>query len=274
MSRPVTTIKPAAGFAFVNIRELIQYRDLLYFLVLRGIKAKYAQSVLGVGWAVIQPLFSTLVFTIVFGRIANVSSDGVPYFLFSLTGMVPWTYFSNTLSESTNSLVVNANMISKVYFPRMVLPLSAVFSKVIDFMIGMVLLFIFILVYQVPISWELLFLPLLIVILLLTSLGLGMLLSAMAVQYRDVRHAMTFLTQLLMYAAPVVYPASSVPEVYRFWYAFNPMVGVIEGFRSTLLHSSAMPWQDILQGGIVSIFVFVLGTYYFRRTERVFADVV
>lgn len=274
MHKLVTTIRPTTGLVGLNVKELIQYRDLLYFLVLRGIKAKYAQSVLGIGWAIIQPLFSTLVFTIVFGRIANISSDGVPYFLFSLTGMVPWTYFANTLSESTNSLVGNANMISKVYFPRLVLPLSAAFSKIIDFVIGLVFLFTFILVYRVPLSWDVLLLPLLIVILLLTSLGLGMMLSAMAVQYRDVKHAMTFLTQLLMYAAPVVYPTSSVPEVYRFWYAFNPMVGVVEGFRSVLLHSNPLSWQYLAQGGVVSLVLFIGGVFYFKKTERVFADVV
>lgn len=274
MSKAVTTIKPTSGFRFVNIRELIEYKDLLYFLVLRGIKAKYAQSVLGIGWAVIQPLFTTLVFTIVFGNLAKVTSDGLPYFIFSLTGMVCWNYFSGTLGESTNSLVLNANMISKVYFPRLVLPLAAVFSKLLDFIIGMLLLIVFLFVYKIPLTAEVLVLPLLIVLLLMTSIGTGMLLSAMAVQYRDVRHAMTFLTQLLMYSAPVVYPASSVPEQYQMLYALNPMVGVIEGFRAALLHTRPIPWDFIGIGAIVATIMLVWGALYFRKMERVFADVV
>lgn len=274
MSKAVTTIKPTSGFRFVNIRELIEYKDLLYFLVLRGIKAKYAQSVLGIGWAVIQPLFTTLVFTIVFGNLAKVTSDGLPYFIFSLTGMVCWNYFSGTLGESTNSLVLNANMISKVYFPRLVLPLAAVFSKLLDFIIGMLLLIVFLFVYKIPLTAEVLVLPLLIVLLLMTSIGTGMLLSAMAVQYRDVRHAMTFLTQLLMYSAPVVYPASSVPEQYQMLYALNPMVGVIEGFRAALLHTRPIPWDFIGLGSIVATIMLVWGALYFRKMEKVFADVV
>lgn len=274
MTQKVTIIRPTSGFKFINIRELVEYRDLLYFLVLRGIKAKYAQSVLGVGWAIIQPLFSTLVFTIVFGRLARVTSDGVPYFLFSLTAMVPWNYFANTLTESTNSLVMNANMISKVYFPRLVLPLSAAFSKLLDFLIGFIVLIIFLFVYGMSWSSEVFIVPLLVLILLMTSLGIGMLLSAMAVQYRDVKHAMTFFTQLLMYAAPVVYPTSRVPEQFQFWYALNPMVGVIEGFRSAFLHTNPIPWNFILQAAIVSMVLFFLGAFYFRRMEKVFADVV
>lgn len=252
----------------------MEYKDLLWFLTIRGIKAKYAQSVLGVGWAVIQPLFSTVVFTVVFGTLANVSSDGVPYFLFSLAALVPWNYFSNTLTDSTNSLVMNANMISKVYFPRIVLPLSAVFSKVIDFAIGLIMLFIFLIVYRIPLSFEVIYLPVLVLILLLASLGVGMMLAAMAVQYRDVKHAMSFLTQLLMYAAPVVYPASKVPESYQLLYALNPMVGVIEGFRSILLHTNPIPWSFIAIGAAVSIILFFVGSFYFRKMERVFADVV
>ena len=197
----------------------------------------------------------------------------MPYVLFSLAAMMPWNYFSGTLIESSNSLVQNANMITKVYFPRLVLPLSSALSKLLDFMIGMVLLAGFMIYFQFVPSISILALPLLLLILLLTSLGLGMILSAMAVQYRDVKHAVTFVVQLLMYAAPVVYPTSKVPEQYLFWYSLNPMVGVIEGFRSALLHTNPMPWNLILEGGIVSVLLFVFGTFYFRKMERVFADV-
>ena len=266
-------IRPTSGWQLVNWRELVQYRDLLYFLTIRGIKAKYAQSVLGVGWAIIQPLFSTLVFTVVFGNLARVSSDGVPYAIFSFAAMVPWNYFSNTLTDSANSLVSNANMITKVYFPRLVLPLSAALSKLLDFFIGMVILVGFMVYFQFAPGWGALVLPLLILILLLSSLGIGMFLSAMAVQYRDVKHAVTFVVQMLMYAAPVVYPSSNVPEAWRFWYSLNPMVGVIEGFRSALLHTQPMPWDYILTGGVVSLLLFFGGALYFRRMERIFADV-
>lgn len=266
-------IKRTTGISGSNWRELLEYRDLLRFLTIRSFKTKYAQSVLGVGWAIIQPLFATLIFTIVFGRVAKVSSDGVPYFLFSLCAMVPWNYFSGTLTESTNILVQNVNMLSKVYFPRIILPLSVIFSKLVDFIIGMILLMIFLVIYGVTFSSAILFLPLLVAVLLLNSLGLGLWLSAMAIQYRDVKHAMTFVVQILMYLAPVVYPLSSIPAEYRFWYALNPMVGVIEGFRSIFLHTVEFPWTYLLNGGVVSLMIFVFGVIYFKRAERYFADV-
>jgi lipopolysaccharide transport system permease protein len=269
----ITLIRPSSGWKFINIKEIILYKDLLYFLVIRGIKAKYAQSVLGIGWAVIQPLVSTLIFTIVFGNLARINSEGVPYFIFSLTALVPWTYFSNTLNESSNSLVSNSNLITKVYFPRLVLPLSAAFSKFLDFGITFLLLIVILLIYGFGFSWSIMFLPVLLLILLLTSLGLGMGLAAMAVQYRDVKHALSFVVQLLMYLAPVVYPTSNVPEKFRIWYALNPMVGVIEGFRSIFLHTQPMPWNFIINGAIVSVIFFMGGAFYFRRMERNFADV-
>ena len=268
-----TVLKPSKGWQLIDWKELVRYKDLLYFLTIRGIKARYAQSVLGVGWAIIQPLFTTLVFTVVFGNLAGISSDGVPYVIFSFAAMTPWNYFSNVLTESSNSLVQNANMITKVYFPRLVLPLSAAFSKLLDFGIGLIVMAGFMAWFRYVPTWNALWLPLLIFILLLASLGLGMILSAMAVQYRDVKHAVSFVVQLLMYAAPVVYPTSNVPEVWRFWYSLNPMVGVIEGFRSALLGTQPMPWQWIWPGAVVALLFFIFGAFYFRRMERVFADV-
>ncbi len=269
----ITIIKPQKGWQIIDVREILRYKDLLYFLVLRGIKAKYAQSVLGVSWAVIQPLFQTLVFTVIFGNLAKISSDGIPYVIFSFTAMVPWNYFSGTLTESSNSLVANANMITKVYFPRIVLPLAAIFTKLLDFIIGFLTLIGFMIYFQFVPSWNAIFLPLLILILIMTSMGIGMILSSLAVQYRDVKHAMTFMTSLLMYAAPVVYPASLIPEKYQFWYGLNPLVGVIEGFRSALLETNPMPWDFILTGGIVATILFFYGAFHFRKMERVFADV-
>ena len=269
----VQYIRPSKGWQFIDWQELVRYKDLLYFLTIRGIKARYAQSVLGVGWAIIQPLFTTLVFTVVFGNLAEISSDGVPYVIFSFAAMVPWNYFANTLTDSANSLVQNARMITKVYFPRVVLPLSAALSKLLDFVIGMVVLAGFMIYFKFqPTIWSL-FLPVLILILLLTSLGMGMILSAMAVQYRDVKHVLNFIVQLLLYAAPVVYPASKVPAKWQFWYGLNPMVGVIEGFRSALLGTQPMPWHFIVPGAVVAVLLFSFGALYFHRMERTFADV-
>ena len=273
MIKGTTIIKASSGWRALNLAELAHYRDLLWFLTVRGIKAKYAQSVLGVSWAVIQPLFSTLIFTIIFGNLARIDSNGVPYFLFSLVGLVPWTFFANTLTDSSASLIANAAMINKVYFPRLVLPLSTIFSKGVDFVIGFVMLIIFVAAYQIMPSWEIVMLPWLIAVLLFTSLGLGMILSAMAVQYRDVKHAMTFAVQLLMYAAPVVYPTTNVPAKYQWIYALNPMVGVIEGFRSIFLRTIEFPYAWVMTGTGISIVLFVFGLFYFKRMERVFADV-
>lgn len=256
----------------VDFKEIWKYKDLLYFLTLRGIKARYAQSVLGVAWAIIQPLFTTLVFTLVFGGLAKVDSDGMPYILFSYLALWPWNYFSGTLTESANSLIQNANMITKVYFPRMVLPLSAILSKLLDFTIAFVVVLGMLLYFkQIP-GWGVVFLPLLIIQLLLCSLGIGMFLSALAVKYRDVKHALTFVVQLLLYAAPVVYSTSAVPEQYQKFYIINPMVGVIEGFRAAFL-DRPMPWDWIWPGSIAATIFFVFGMFYFRRMERIFADV-
>jgi lipopolysaccharide transport system permease protein len=266
-----TFIRPAKGWQLINWAELAEYRDLLYFLTIRGIKARYAQSVLGVSWAIIQPLFSTVIFTVIFGKLAKVGSDGMPYALFSFSAMVPWNYFSSTLTESANSLVTNANMINKVYFPRLILPLAAAFSKMLDLLIGLVVLAGFMVYFKVVPSLTLLLLPAFMIMLLCTSLGIGMVLSAMSVQYRDVKHAMTFVVQLLMYTAPVVYPVSIIPEAYRLYYCLNPMVGVIEGFRAAVF-DNPFPWDYIAMGVPLAAGIFIFGAFYFRRMEKNFAD--
>jgi len=268
----ITVIKPTKGWQFIDWKELVRYKDLLYFLTLRGIKARYAQSVLGVSWAIIQPLFTTLVFTIVFGRLAKVSSDGVPYLLFSFLALWPWNYFSGTLTDASNSLITNASMISKVYFPRLVLPISAIFSKLLDFIIAFIVVIVLLIYFKVMPGFGLFYLPVFLLQLLLTSIGVGLILSAMAVQYRDVKHAMTFVVQILMYAAPVVYSTHAVPEHYQTLFSLNPMVGVIEGFRAAFLNKP-IPWQWVWPGSIVAVALFTFGLFYFRRMEKVFADV-
>lgn len=268
----VSVIEPSKGWKVVDVGELWRYKDLLYFLIVRGIKGRYAQSVLGVGWAIIQPLFTTLVFTVVFGGLAKVDSDGMPYILFSYLALWPWSYFSGTLTESANSLVANAGMITKVYFPRLILPLAAIFSKLLDFLISFIVLLGLLIYFKVMPGWDLVFLPLLLVQLLMASLGIGMVLSAMAVQYRDVKYALTFVVQLLLYLAPVVYSTTAVPDQWQFVYSLNPMVGVVEGIRAMFL-SRPMPWEWIWPGAIVAFVIFVFGLFYFRRMEKVFADV-
>ncbi len=275
-------IEPRTGWRLVDWKELVEYRDLFRFLVWRGIKVQYAQSTLGIGWAIIQPLFSMIVFTIVFGKLAGVESDGVPYAVFSFAALVPWTYFSNALTEGTNSLVSNTNMLSKVYFPRMLLPLSAVAAKLVDFCIALTILAGLMVYYGIVPNAGLLMFPFLVALMVVTAAGLGMWLTALAIQYRDIKFAMHFIVQILMYCAPVVYPASLIPETWshggyvyypRLYYAANPMVGVIEGFRSALLGTNPMPWSLLAVGSLSATIIAVTGCLYFRKKERLFADV-
>jgi lipopolysaccharide transport system permease protein len=269
----VQIIEPTPGWKAIDFKELYRYRDMLRFLTWRSIKVLYAQSAIGIGWAVIQPLFSMLIFTVVFGWFAKIDSNGVPYSLFSLAALVPWTYFSNALLEAGNSLVSQSQMLSKVYFPRLVLPLSGVLAKLVDFCIAMLMLLGLMMVYQVFPTWNCLFLPVLILIMLASALGIGLWLTAMAIQYRDIKHALSFVVQLAMYASPVIYSASIIPVRFRYLYAINPMVGVIEGFRSALLGTGPMPWDLIAIGSASATVFLVSGLFYFRRQERVFSDV-
>jgi lipopolysaccharide transport system permease protein len=271
--RPRTIIEPKTGWQLIDWRELREYRDLFYFLVWRDIKVLYKQTVLGFAWAVIRPVFSMIVFSIVFGRLAQVPSDGVPYPIFSYAALVPWTYFSTSMTASTNSLITNARMLTKIYFPRLVIPMTPVLAKLVDFAIAFVLLLAMMAWFQIAPTWHILFLPLLIGLMILTAAGIGMWLSALAIQYRDIRHASQFIAQLLMYAAPVVWPASLVPEPLRPIYGLYPMAGVIEGFRSALLATNPMPWDLIIPGTVSAIVIALTGALYFRRLERVFADV-
>ncbi len=268
-----TIIESKSGWQFIDWKELGEYKDLFYFLVWRDIKVLYKQTVLGFAWAVINPVFSMIVFSIVFGRLAQIPSEGVPYPIFTFAALVPWTYFSSAMTGSTQSLIGNQNMLTKVYFPRLVIPMTPVLAKLVDFGIAFVILLLMMAWFSIAPTWNVVFLPWLIVLMILTAAGVGMWLSALAIQYRDVRFALPFIAQLLMYAAPVVWPASLVPEQLRPLYGLYPMAGVIEGFRSALLGTNPMPWDLILPGTLSAVVIAISGAFYFRRLERIFADV-
>lgn len=270
----VTLIRPQQGWFRFDPRELYAYRDLFQFLVRREIKVRYSQSAIGVGWAILQPLFAMLVFTVIFGRLALVSSDNVPYALFSFAGLLPWMYFANGVNDGVNSLIANANMLSKVYFPRFFMPLAAVTARLVDFGVASGVMLMLLIWYGVPPTWNLLALPWVLAVMLMSTAGVALWLSTFAVQYRDVKHAMGFLIQILMYAAPVVYPASLIPARFQWLYAINPMVGVIESIRAAVLNSREMPWAILVLGTLTSLLVFVTGLLYFNRKQCLFADVV
>lgn len=270
---PVTVIEPTSGWRVIDWAELWRYRDLFYFLLWRDIKGRYAQSVLGVGWAIVQPFMTMVVFSVVFGHLASIGSDGVPYAVFSYVALVPWAYFSGAVNEGTGSIAGGGGMIAKVYFPRMVMPLTPVFGKLVDFAIASVITVGLMAWFLItPTVWTLV-LPLLVLVMMLFAAGLGMWLTALAVQYRDIRFALPFVLQLMMYASPVVYPATLIPSGYRLIYGLNPMAGVIEGFRSALLGTNPMPWGMIAVGAGVAVLMAVSGAFFFRRRERVFVDV-
>ena len=272
-AKPFRVIEPASGWRSIDYRELWEYRDVLYFLVRRDIRVRYTQSVFGIGWAIIQPVFFMIVFSIVFGRLAGVRSDGVPYPIFSFAALVPWTYFSTAFTESTNSLVLNQAMIKKVYFPRLAVPLAPVISKLVDLLVAFVVLLLMMAWYRsTPTVWVLA-LPFLVLLAAMLAWGIGTWLTSMAVQYRDVKYGITFAAQLMMYCSPVVYAATLIPDRYRLIYGLNPMAGIVEGFRSALLGTTPMPWDLLVVGTVVTVLVTLSGALYFRRTEHIFDDV-
>ena len=273
-TKPYLVIKPKKGWQFVDFKELKEYRDLFYFLVARDIKVRYKQTVLGGLWAIIQPFFMMIVFTLFFGTLARVPSDDIPYPIFNYSAMVAWTYFASAISYSSNSLVQESALISKVYFPRLIAPLAPVFAFLLDFAIAFVILIGMMLYYRIYPTVMTVFLPLLVILMMLTASGVGMFLAALNAKYRDIRYTIPFLTQFWMFASPVVYPVSMIPEKYHLIYAINPMAGIIEGFRSALLGTVAFPTQMLLISSAVSIILFITGALYFRQTERYFADVI
>lgn len=273
-ARATVVIAPSGRWPRLDFQELWRYRSLFFFLVWRDIKVRYAQTALGVGWAVLQPLLTMGVFTLIFGRFARIPSDGVPYALFSLSALVPWTYFSTALAGAGNSLVTERNLITKVYFPRLVVPFAPVLAGLADFAVGMgMLLLVMLGAGRVPTVAALAIVPLAVLVMVLTAAGVGSWLAALNVQYRDFRYVIPFLVQVWMFASPIVYPASLVPERYRAVYALNPMVGVIEAMRSVLFGTAPLDWAAFGVSLLAAVLLFVTGTLYFRQTERVFADV-
>jgi lipopolysaccharide transport system permease protein len=272
-SPSVIVIRPSRGWVSLRLNELWEYRELLYFLVWRDIKVRYKQTVLGAAWAIIQPFSTMVVFSLFFGRLAGVPSDGLPYPIFSYAALLPWNYFAHSLSEASNSLVGSANLIRKVYFPRLVIPLSSVLSGLVDFGIAFSVLLGMMVHFSVRPMWGILLLPLLLLLALVTALGVGLWLSALNVKYRDVRYAIPFLTQFWMFATPVAYPSSLLSEPWRTLYGLNPMAGVVEGFRWALLGTQP-PSAMITVSALVAVLLLVSGAFYFRQVEKTFADEV
>ena len=273
-SSAVLTIEPSTGFLRLDLREVWRYRELLYFLVWRDIKVRYKQTALGAAWAVIQPVMTMIVFSVFFGRLAKVPSDGVPYPVFAFTALLPWQLFAFALTESSNSLVGSQNLITKVYFPRLVIPLSSVLAGIVDFAIAFVVLLGMMWYYGIRPTAAVAWLPLFVVFAVVTALSVGLWLSALNVKYRDVRYTIPFLTQFWMFATPVAYPSSLVPQPWRAWFGLNPMAGVVEGFRWAMLGKSAGPGGLLWVSVAAVILLFVGGLFYFRRTEATFADIV
>jgi lipopolysaccharide transport system permease protein len=252
---------------------LKEYRDLFFFLVWRDVKILYAQTILGFAWAVLNPLLQVVIFTLVFGRIAQVNTDGIPYVLFSTVAIVPWSYMSQAMTQSSQSLIQGQQMLGKVYFPRLIFPITPILARLVDFGISIVIVLSVLLYYRVLPTWKLLWCPLFILLMMSIAAGVGMWLSAMAIRFRDVKFAMQFVIRMLMYTAPIVYSASSMPTSYRMLYSVNPIVAVMEGFRASLL-GTTVPWQYIWPGLVSGALLLACGALYFRRMERIFVDVI
>lgn len=251
-----------------------RYRELLYFLAWRDVKVRYKQAALGASWAVIQPLLTMVIFTLFFGRLAHVPSDGIPYPLFSFCSLVPWTYFSTTLSQAGNSLVGNSSLITKVYFPRALLPAATVLSGLVDFVMGAIFLAIMMIYYHVKPGWSFLLVPFFLGGMILLAFSVSMILAAMNVRYRDVKYALPFLVQIWLFVTPIIYPIAFLTPKMKRLLAFNPMAGFLEGFRSSLFNTGHLDWRLVGTSSLITIFLLITGASYFRRTERTFADIV
>lgn len=270
----VAVIEPPKDWSPVRLGDIWEYRDLMLFLAWRDIKVRYTQAILGFAWALLQPVLMMLIFSIFLGRLAGVPSDGIPYAVFAFTGLLPWTYFSNAVGGSSESLVSSANLVSKVYFPRLVLPISAAIAWLPDFVLASSFLIVMMLIYGLVPAWTTLLLPLFGLFALLAVLSVSVLLSALNVAYRDVRHAVPFVLQLWLFATPVVYPVSLVPDRWQFLLGLNPMAGVVSGFRWAVLGGQDVPLLLMAESFLVAVIMLIFGLFYFRRVEHRFADVI
>lgn len=271
---PTAVLEPKKGWAAINLAELWSYRDLLWMLVERDLKLRYKQTLLGVVWVVLQPLAAAVIFAVIFGRFARLPSDGVPYLLFVFSGLIAWNYFAGALQRGSNSLVGSAQLITKIYFPRMLIPLAHTLAVLVDFAVMLAVLAFFMVIYHVAPTWQLIGLPLFLLLITLTATGVNLWLSALSVKYRDFIYAVPFLIQVWMFASPVAYASSVIPDRWRILYNLNPAVGFIEGFRWSILGRGAVTTETFLISTGVSVIFFVSGAYYFRRVERWFADVI
>ena len=271
---PEILIEPSRGWQALGLKELWEFRELFYFLAWRDIKVRYKQTALGASWAILQPLLSMLIFTLIFGILAKIPSDGVPYPLFAYSALLPWQLFVYALTQSSNSLIENARLISKVYFPRLVVPLASVVAGVVDFFIAFSILILLMFYYGVVPTWGVLALPFFLILALGAAMSVGLWMSALNVKYRDVRYTVPFLAQAWMFATPIVYPSSMIPEAWRWLYGLNPMAGVVEGFRWALLGTEILHLPLILVSATVVVISLVGGLYYFKRMEKMFADLV
>lgn len=258
----------------LNLRSLWEYRELLYFLTWRDIKVRYKQTALGAAWAILQPTATMLIFSLFFGRLVKVPSDGVPYPLFAFAALVPWTFFANGLNQSSNSLIASANLLKKVYFPRLAIPVATVLAGVVDFILAFVVLLLLMAYYRVVPTINIVWTPLLLMLAFVTSLGVGLWMSALNVKYRDVRYVVPFLLQIWFFSTPVAYPSSLLSEPWRTIYSLNPMVGVVEGFRWALLGTKTAPGPMLIASAVASVMILISGAFYFRYMEKTFADVV
>jgi len=274
----ITYLRPAKGLAALNLRDLWDYRELIYFLTWRDIKVRYKQTILGFSWVILQPLVNTLVFTFLFGNLLNVDSNGLPYPIFAFVAILPWNYFASSLSRSSTTLVGSANLISKVFFPRMVIPMSGVISGLVDFAVSLIVLVVMMIVYNITPTLNTLYLPLFLILAMATALGFGLWLSALNVRFRDINQIVPFLIEIWKYITPVIYASTLIPEKYRFLMGFNPMTGVVEGFRWALLGNYMTDaWNPGLIFAIsigITLVVLVSGVIFFRNTERTFADII
>ncbi len=271
---PITAIRPTRGWVSLRLGEVWEYRELLYFLVWRDVKVRYKQTLLGVSWVVLQPILTTLIFTVIFGNLAKMPSENLPYAVFALAGIVPWNFFSGAVTRGGGSLIGNAGMLTKVYFPRLVMPVASVLAGLIDLAIVLGLLAALMIFFHVTPTLAIVTLPLFLLLALATSLGVSLWLSALNVQYRDVNYLLPFITQFWLYATPVVYPASLIPDKWRVLYGLNPMAGVVEGFRWALFGTNEAPGPMLAVSVAMVLLLLVSGAYFFRRMEKRFADVV